>query len=63
MHNAENYNQMSYLSKCINHNVEDIKALFSYNRVDMVWANETRLRANIDCALDSLKEMKALLED
>lgn len=56
-----NFNQLSYLAKNLNHNVNDITALFNYNKPSMVVANKSRLEANINCAISSLKEMSVLL--
>ena len=55
------FNQLSYLAKNTKHNVEDIAALFNYNEPKMIITNKSRLEADIDCAIDSLKEMSELL--
>ena len=56
------FNQLSYLAKNVKHNTDDIAALFSYNEPKMVITNKSRLEANIDCAIEVLKEMSAMLE-
>lgn len=55
------FNQLSYLAKNTEHNVKDISALFGYNESKMIITNKSRLEADIDCAIESLKEMSVML--
>ena len=55
------FNDLKGIANALCYEAKDIKALFSYNRIDMLEPNKNRLKVNIDCAISNLEELKLKL--
>lgn len=58
---SEKFKQLKWITQSIHYEAKDIRELFSYDRIDMLEPNKNRLKADIDCAISGLEELKTML--
>ena len=58
---SNEFQELKRIASSLHYEAKDIKALFSYDRIDMLEPNKERLRVDIDCAISNLEELKEKL--
>lgn len=59
---ATEFEELKRIANSLAYEAKDIKALFSYDRIDMLEPNKNRLKVDIDCAISDLEELKQKLK-
>ena len=59
---ATEFEELKRIAGSLHYEAKDIKALFSYDRIDMLEPNKNRLKVDIDCAISNLEELKQKLK-
>lgn len=55
------FQELKNIAGSLHYEANDIKALFSYDNIRTIELNTNRLKADIDCAISNLEELKEKL--